>query len=216
MPLLAAALNSTMTPDEPSDDELIHRARQGARPALVQLLERHGPAVRRQLEGKVDPRWRSVLSEDDILQETYADALLGMHAFQPDGAEAFPRWLARIARNNLVDAVRELESLRQGGNFRRVAPADPAASSAHLLEELRGTSVTASTEALRQEAAAQLHAALAQLPHAYREVVRRYDLESQSASQVATALGCSQGAMYMRRARALELLRTLLATGSSG
>ena len=55
-----------------------------------------------------------------------------------------------------------------------------------------------------------LDRAIEQLPLAYREVVRRYDLQGQSAVEVAGQLGCSPGAVYMRRARAHERLQQLL------
>jgi RNA polymerase sigma-70 factor (ECF subfamily) len=196
------------------DDDLIRRASCGDRPALIELLERHGLTVRRQLEGKIDPRWQSLLSEDDVMQETYADALLGIRAFRPEGEGSFVRWLARIARNNLLDAIRELESLRQGGDRVRLGQAEADEASAGLLAALRGTMATASREAMRQEAAVHLHRAMAQLPHAYREVVRRYDLDGETAKQVAEVLGCSPGAVYMRRARALDMLRELLGSSS--
>jgi len=202
-----------MTPSILPDDDLIRQARGGDRPALVELLERHGLTVRRQLEGKIDPRWRSLLSEDDVMQETYADVLLGIRGFRPEGEGSFLRWLSRIARNNLLDAVRELESQRQGGDRHRVGQAEPGGAPAGLLSALSGTT-TASKEAVRQEAAALLHGAMARLPHAYREVVRRYDLDGETVQQVADALGCSPGAVYMRRARARDMLRELLGSDS--
>jgi RNA polymerase sigma factor (sigma-70 family) len=201
------------TPIDP-DDDLIRRATGGDRQALLGLLERHGLTVRRQLEGKIDPRWRPLLSEDDIMQETYADALLGIRGFKPEGEGSFLRWLSRIARNNLLDAVRELESLRRGGPRLRIGQDEPGGAAAGLLVALGGTLMTASKEAMRQEAAVLLHRALAQLPQAYREVVRRYDLNGETAQQVGDALGCSPGAVYMRRARALDMLRALLGSGS--
>jgi DNA-directed RNA polymerase specialized sigma24 family protein len=48
------------------------------------------------------------------------------------------------------------------------------------------------------------------LPVAYREVVKRCDLSGQSAGEVAQQLQCSQGAVYMRRLRAHDLLRQWL------
>jgi RNA polymerase sigma-70 factor, ECF subfamily len=197
-----------------SDDELVTLAVSGNRAALIELLGRLGPAVRRRLEGKIDPRWRSLLSEDDVMQETYADTLLSIRRFRPEGTGSFERWLARIAQNNLLDAVRSLSSPSHGGQLHRRAAVDLEESSARLLEELKGNVTTASRDAIRKEAVLLVTRALAQLPHDYREVVRCYDLEGQTAQELSAALGCSQGAMYMRRARALEMLREVLG-GSS-
>ena len=42
------------------------------------------------------------------------------------------------------------------------------------------------------------------------EVVRLYDLECRPVEQVAQLLECSPGAVYMRRARARDMLREIL------
>lgn len=197
-----------------TDDDLMRRATLGERPALIELLERHGLSVRRQLEGKIDKRWQSMLNADDVMQETYADALLGIRGFTPEGEGSFSRWLSRMAHNNLLDAIRVFESLRQGGEWCRIQPTDRDGSALDLLLAINVTTTTASKEVMRQEAAVLVQQALAQLPYSYREVISRYDLDGQSAQQVADALSCSVGTVYMRRTRGLEMLRKLLGSGS--
>jgi DNA-directed RNA polymerase specialized sigma24 family protein len=44
------------------------------------------------------------------------------------------------------------------------------------------------------------------LPTSYRQIVVHYDLECRTAAEVAAIAGCSQGAMFMRRARAHAML----------
>jgi DNA-directed RNA polymerase specialized sigma24 family protein len=78
-----------------TDDELLERARAGSNEALAELLERHGPAVRAGLRGMIPARWRSLLSEDDVMQQTYADAALGLDRFE--SRDAFQGWLAAQA-----------------------------------------------------------------------------------------------------------------------
>ena len=102
-----------------SEEELVAAAKRGERAALVELLERHAPSVRASLKGNIDPRWQSLLSEDDVMQETYADAALSLSTFVYTGPASFSNWLRQIAQHNLTDAVRGLASQRRGGHLQQ-------------------------------------------------------------------------------------------------
>jgi len=193
-----------------SDDELASRARTGDEEALVALLERYGPVVRAKLQGKVDARWQSVLSDDDVMQETYADAFLSISQFEPQGERAFLRWLTTLARNNLLDAVKGLKAAKAGGGRVQAASQVGDDSRARLLEDLSGSSTSPSQHAARNEATVILNRSIVELPAAYREVVTLYDLEGRPVEEVAAACGCSPGAVFMRRARAHALLKLRL------
>jgi RNA polymerase sigma-70 factor (ECF subfamily) len=196
-----------------SDSSLIARAVAGDRDALAGLLERHAPVVRRSLASRIPARWQAALSADDILQQTYTDAFLDLHRFQPSGDNAFEAWLTKIAQCNLLDAVRALEAEKRGGSRRQVGSAtgrDPTdALHDQLLCELTGS--TPSRHLARREACAELRRALDQLPESYRRVIELYDLRGLPVAQVAEALGRSQGAVYLVRNRAHRRLRELLA-----
>ena len=99
-----------------SEADLLTAAVAGDQDALAALLEWYAPRVRRSLAGKIDKRWRSLLSEDDVMQETYADAFLSIRTFVPRNTGAFLRWLMTLARNNLLDAVRGLQTEKKGGD----------------------------------------------------------------------------------------------------
>ena len=99
-----------------SDDELLDSAKGGDADALQLLLERHDGRVRDRLD--IKPKWRTVVDRDDILQITYLEAFLQIACFKGD-ADVFGGWLDRIARNNLLDAVKELEGAK------RSQPEDP-------------------------------------------------------------------------------------------
>jgi len=176
--------------------------------ALARLLQRYGPAVRRSIRGEIPPQLRAVISEDDVMQESYAEAFLSIHQLSPEGA-FFP-WLRRIAKNNLLDATKGLRAERRGGNHARVEAERGDEGALSLFDVLADSGTTPSRGAMRGELEEALTAALAQLPDAYRQVVRLYDLECRPVEQVARRLGCSPGAVYMRRARARDLLREIL------
>jgi RNA polymerase sigma-70 factor (ECF subfamily) len=196
------------------EDQLIRLATQGDGDALTALLRQYGRQVRQSLAGKIDKRWQSILSEDDLMQETYADAFRCISRFVPEGDDAFVRWLTKLARHNLLDAVKGLQAAKQGGD--RIRRQEPATDNSYvaLLENIGGSITSPSMAVAREEAKAALHRAIEQLPSSYRDLVRMYDLEGRSAEEVSKHLGCSPGALYMRRARAHARLQELLGSQS--
>ena len=101
-----------MSPSIENEPELVARARNGDEESLALLLRAHGPEVRRSLAGLVPKRWQALLSEEDVLQQTFTDAFLEIGRFVPLGDGAFVAWLKRMARNSLHDALRMLEAQR--------------------------------------------------------------------------------------------------------
>lgn len=194
------------------DREVLQRAVVGDADALTELLKKYASKVRASLSGQIPTKWQSVLSEDDVMQQTYADAFHSIGVFDPDEDGTFSGWLCRIAQCNLADAIRMLKASKRGGQARRVLIDDPATSAEVLVSTLTATSTSPSGRAAAIEAEVQLKAALTALPDTHRTVVQMYDLEGVDISTIAGALDRSEGAVYMLRARAHEGLRALLAT----
>ncbi len=194
---------------EENEESLTALAIGGDEDALVELLRRHGDAARRAVSGKIAARWQSVLSEDDVVQQTYADAFLAMHRFRPSGENSFRRWLATLARNNLLDAVKHLSAARSGGERRQTQPASDE-SFQRLWTTLAASTSTPSFRARRSESRRLLRRAVDKLPKSYRQVVIHYDLEDRTTEEVAAIANCSVGAMFMRRSRAHAMLADLL------
>ncbi|MBP7937718.1 MAG: sigma-70 family RNA polymerase sigma factor [Phycisphaerae bacterium] len=192
-----------------AEGSLIDKAICGHRDALTVLLEQYGPSMRQGLTGKIPPRWRSVLSEDDVMQQTYADAARYISRFRLVEADSFPRWLATLRNNNLRDAIEGLE-----GKIPVIPQGVGDDSLNTLIERLSGTTSTPSRCASREENEACLKRAIGQLPEAYARVVRMYDLEGRPIGEVAAALGRSQGAVFMLRARAHSRLQELMGSAS--
>lgn len=197
-----------------SDNELLTRAAEGDADALSALLERHGPNVRRRIARSIPARWRSLLSDDDVMQQTYADAFRTIDRFTSQGEGSLERWLARLAKCNLQDAIKGLEAEKRGGQRRRVGAPDLDRSYADLLEQLPGSWTTPSRSAAKNEARVALDEAIGGLSETYRNVIRLYDLEGRAIEEVAEVMGRSQGAVYMLRARAHDRLRQTLGAAS--
>src|SRR5512136_2168589 len=95
-----------------AESQLLHEARQGNTEALTALLYAHGPAIRRQVGAALDPRWQRYIDLDDLMQVSYLEVFLSIRQFSSRTEVAFRAWLLRIARNNLLDAIRELRQAK--------------------------------------------------------------------------------------------------------
>lgn len=192
----------------PDLDALLSQAVGGDRPALLALLEHCGPIVRARIESRIGPHLRSSLDADDVMQVTYLEAVMRIGRFKSGGAAGFIAWLSRLAENNLIDAIRSLEAARRPDPSRRVGQArNPQESVVAFVDMLAGSLTTPSRHAARDEAGVLLDTALKSLPPDYEKVVRMYDLEGRDIGEVCAALGRSEGAAFMLRARAHERLR---------
>lgn len=193
-----------------SDQDLLSQAASGDEQALTRLLQEHGPIVRQRLAPRIPHRWQSVLSVDDVMQQTYTDAFLDMDRFTPTGEGSFTAWLTSLAECNLTDALRMLDAAKRGKDHQRIEPQAGHDSFLVLHELLGATRSTPSQHVARDEARTALERAIQQLPDTYRRVVEMYDLEARPVEEVARVLKRSPGAVYMVRARAHRRLRDLM------
>ena len=197
-----------------AESSLLERAAGGDQDALEQLLQRDGPLVRGHLAGEIATRWQSVLSIDDVMQQTYIDAFLDVGRFEPRGDGSFAAWLTTLARRNLLDAIRMLDAEKRGGRHASGGPRSAEESLAVLSGMLGHAQSTPSRHAARNEARASLRKAIEQLPDTYRKVVQMYDLEGRPIEEVAEALKRRPGAVFMLRSRAHRYLRRTMGTAS--
>jgi len=188
----------------------LHEAVRGDVEALTVLLRKHASAVAQSITGRIPSRWRSVLSEDDVMQQTFADACMDIAHFDPDGDGQFVGWLCKLAQCNLRDAIRMLGAVKRGGRTNHVEYTDNGVGAIQFIDLLAGTMTSPSGRASREEFKSLLKDALARLPATYNRVVQRYDLEGCEIGTLARELDRSIGAVYMIRARAHDKLKTLL------
>lgn len=190
---------------------LLMRARAGDIESLVTLLEVVGHDVRHRVATKVNPSWRAVLDEDDVMQTTYLEAVTRFDRFTSGGAREFAAWVGRMAENNLIDGIRALEAAKRPDPSKRVSGKRNAEDSMSSLVTVLGVTLTTpSIQAARGEAGDFITQALDSLPEDYRRVIQLYDLGGKSATEVAAELNRSEGAIYMLRARAHDQLRDVL------
>ena len=192
-----------------TEDARVSRAADGDGDALEELLREFGPRITSELS--IDRRWRPSLDPEDVMQVTYLEAYLRISSLHARTADGFRGWLARIAHNNLRDALRALQrDKRPDGAGRRRATRGALTSAETLIGSLVDMDPTAGSAAAGREAVARLHEALEQLPASYRQVVQELDLAERPVREVALELERSPGAVHMLRSRAHDRLRELL------
>jgi RNA polymerase sigma-70 factor (ECF subfamily) len=193
------------------NEALLEKALAGDREAVIDLLEACAPRVRARIAPKITAHLRSSIDEDDVMQVTYLEVVTRLDTFNGGGVAGFLAWMARLAENNLIDAVRMLEADKRPNPKNRVTTRRSAEDSAADLIDLIGMSIsTPSRAAARDEVREALTRVLEKLPPDYATVIRLYDLQGRSASEVAAELRRTEGAIYMLRARAHDRMRELL------
>lgn len=160
----------------------------------------------------IPERHQALFSAEDIVQQTFVDIFSDARRFVPEGEHAFVCYVRTIARNNLVEVIRALDTAKRGGKRRR-ATSDGQEPGLDLLHALApaATALGPLPTAARREAAQAVRAAVAALPELWRRAVELYDLELRDISEVASILGRSPGAVHLLRNRAFARLRTPLA-----
>ena len=150
-------------------------------------------------------RWIADAAEaEDILQEALYELVLAYRMLQP--VEQVGAWLARVARNRIIDRF------RRGGRFRAVdvhADADDAAVGG-LAELLPAADDGPEAAAMRELLLAEIETALAELPAEQREVFVAQELEGVSFRELAQRTGVSINTLLSRKRYAVRFLRARL------
>ncbi len=193
------------------DEQLLLRAKTGDKNALSDLLLRHGPPIRSGLT--INPKWRSVLDADDIMQITYFEAF-GQIAHFKGAADSFPGWLQRIAENNLRDAIDWLQREKRPQPEQRVTKSEQHDPLAWLFDLISGGAGSPSRHAMGNETLKLIEDEIDNLPRDYAEVMKGIFLEGRPVADVADQMGKTTGAVHLLRIRAIERLRARLGSGS--
>jgi RNA polymerase sigma factor (sigma-70 family) len=157
----------------PNTDDLIGLATAGDRAAMSRLLIEHYPKLAARVEQRLPIDLKTVIAAEDILQDAFGDAFARIDTFSPQGEDAFYRWMASIAENRMIDAVRAQKAAKRGGDWKRVSAGAAGRSSiACLVDLVTASDRTPSRSAGSHEAAAAVQVGLAALRPEYREAYR--------------------------------------------
>jgi RNA polymerase sigma-70 factor (ECF subfamily) len=154
--------------------ELVNRAVAGDTEALERLLMFHGEALAHHIRPKLAGPMQSVISVEDILQETYYRAFQQIERFEPKSDQSFLAWLKTIAETRIIDAIKHQRRKKRGGGMRRVDMAPDAFHStiAELINVLTDEpEQSPSSLAATDEAVQAMQVAIASLPTEQRQAV---------------------------------------------
>src|SRR5215204_1186825 len=186
---------------EPTDKELLERARKGNAAALRTLIRRHDKYLYRVV--------RSVLADDneaeDVIQETFIRAFRGLENFRGDAN--IRTWLTRIALNEAVRRRRRQRSTVDLGELHARHDRDPQQTFA---SSWRAPDSDPERAAARSQMRQILERAIDGLPAAFRTVLILRDVEELSVQQTAKLLGIRSETVRTRLHRARRLLREKL------
>ena len=173
------------------DHELLRRWADGEQAAGDALVQRHFPTVFRFLRNKV--------SSDDELHELAQKTFLGcLESFERfEGRAKFRTYLLTIARNNLVDHLRDAA---------RVRSVSPDQLSVHRVEVAPGIGTLLALSAERQ----LLLLALRRLPIEMQVTLELYYWERLPVVEIAEVIAVPEGTVKSRLHRARSLLREII------
>jgi RNA polymerase sigma-70 factor (ECF subfamily) len=190
---------------------LIDRAGQGDDTARRELLERYRGYLRRMVATRLDHRLAPRIDPSDIVQETLADAAQRLDDYLRDRPIPFFGWLRQIAGERVIDTHRRHVLAQRRSITRETRTPDLSEDSASELgRRLMANDTSPSNRLIRKERHEQVMAALTALSPRDREVLVMRHLEQLGTSEIADALGLTEGAVESRLLRALIRLRTRL------
>jgi RNA polymerase sigma-70 factor (ECF subfamily) len=173
-----------------SEEALVYRAQSGDADALVELYQRHAPAIFRYFLFRVSER----ASAEDLTGEVFERMVAALPRYEQRGLP-FAAWLFRIAHDRWVDHQRRAQ-------HRQTEP---------LSEWLETDAPGTEAQALAHAAHAELWAQLAALTDEQRQVIQLRFVEGYNLEECAQLLGKTTGAVKALQHRALQQLARKLA-----
>jgi len=141
---------------------------------------------------------------EDIVQESLYELVLAYRMTQP--VEQAGAWLARVARNRIIDRFR-----RRSSRPRAVAaPADEEDPGASLADLLPAAAAGPEAEVMRDILLKEIEAAVAELPDEQREVFIAHELDGVSFRELALRSDVGVNTLLSRKRYAVRYLRKRL------
>jgi RNA polymerase sigma-70 factor (ECF subfamily) len=173
------------------------------------------PWLRKHIDRRIPDRFRSVISADDILQETWIAANRGAATFVDERPDAIDRWLMTIANSRLIDGLRAVRTVKRGAVARVARRGERQMTSlCDLLDRVKSPLRTPSSESARLEAAHAVGITLTRLPADYRRVIRLKYFEGLTNEQVARRMGKTTDSIRNIAYRGLLQLRDALGSAA--
>ncbi len=189
--------------EQPSDEELLRRFNEGDAEAFEVLVRRYERPLYNFILRSVRRRERA----DELLQDVFLKVVQRSQDFK--GNSKLSTWLYTIARNLCIDHSRKMV-------FRRHASLDAPSRSGSdeegptLLEKTSGAELGADREAISNDLAVRITAAVEELPEEQREVFLMRQVQGMAFKDIADVIGVPENTVKSRMRYALERLQRAL------
>jgi RNA polymerase sigma-70 factor (ECF subfamily) len=195
-------------PDTCDTEQLLQQARAGDRQAFEDLFARHRAYLHQVVALRLDPRIRSRLDPEDVVQEAQLEAFRRFGDFLERRPMSFRLWLRKTTYERLLMLQRYHRQVERRSVDREVGLPDGSAFA--LVQQLLAGGSTPSKHLQRAETARCVREVLTQLSETDREILLMRNLEALSNQEVAEVLQIEPVAASQRYGRALLRLRKLL------
>jgi RNA polymerase sigma-70 factor, ECF subfamily len=203
-------MDSAMSADPRTNDELLDAAGHGDESALALLIDRHRGRLERMVRLRMDRRLQGRVDPADVVQDAYLAVRDKFPRYITDSRVPFFLWLRLEVGQKLVDVHRfhlgtKMRDVGQEVSLHRGAL--PQVTSLSLAEHLLGKLTTASHAAMRVELKLRVQEALNSMDSHDREVLILRHFEELSNGEAAQVLGIKPSAAINRYVRALKRLK---------
>jgi RNA polymerase sigma-70 factor (ECF subfamily) len=203
-------MDSAMSADTRTNEDLLDAACNGDEGALAVLVERHRARLERMVRLRMDRRLQSRVDPADVVQDAYLAVRAKFPQYNADPRLPFFLWLRLEVGQKLVDLHRfhlgsKMRDAGQEVSLHRGAL--PQVTSLSLAEHLLGKLTTASHAAMRVELKLRVQEALNSMDPHDREVLILRHFEELSNSEAAQVLEIKPSAAVNRYVRALKRLK---------
>jgi RNA polymerase sigma-70 factor (ECF subfamily) len=205
--------------EDPNEFELIRQASAGNPQSQQELFTRYASRLKRMVKLRLDPRVQGRVDPSDVLQEAYLETCRKLADYLREPKMPFFLWLRLLTGQKLALAHRQhlgVQARDAGREISLYREAMPGASSAALAARLLGRLTSPSQAVAKAELKVRIQEALNSMDAIDREVLTLRHFEQLSNSETALVLGIKESAASNRYLRALERLRSLLATPPPG
>jgi RNA polymerase sigma-70 factor (subfamily 1) len=165
----------------------VDAAQSGDEAALSELFKRYLPRVTRLVAARLGEQWVELAGEEDLVQESFVDALQALRGGKVATDGDFCNWMAKCVQNNIRDQFRRAHAGKRDRNRERSRP-DPGET--FLTETILDPEApTPSQVALANETEGRLEQALCGLSSVYREVISLRAYCGMSYREIAESMG---------------------------
>lgn len=179
---------------------------------LKEILFEHAARLHQFVSKRINTRYQSTISADDILQDVWIAAFQEIESFQPGGPRAMERWLTRITQRKLINALRFARAKKRDG-VRQSSVPHSHSSYLDIFATIAVAQRTPSSEDAAREAIRAVKSGLDTLPNKYRTAINMYYIEHCTRAEIASSMGISSPAVNSLLYRGLRKLRLELGHG---